>query len=72
MCCSSDSLPKPPPNPFLHGLTPSEHILSILKRIRTADLDEALMTLPFEEAAHLLKYLDHFIQAVVNVGETVN
>lgn len=61
----SESLPKPPQNPFLNGLLPSEHIRNTLKRIRTADLDDALMTLPFDEATHLLKYLDAFIKAVL-------
>ncbi len=55
---------KPPLNPFFNGLLPHQHILKVLKRIRAAELDEALMVLSFDSAAQFLKYLDYFIEQV--------
>lgn len=50
-------VPAPTPNVMLLGKTPSLYMLKELQDIRPADLEEALMALPFSAARELLKFL---------------
>ena len=53
-------------NPRLLGLGPSAYVLRALGGVRTADLEHALLLLPFASALQLLAYLPEWLQR----GET--
>ncbi len=57
----SESVPLPPPNPLLRAADADGHVQVVLSNIRTPELDEALLVLPFEFAIKLIHYLDRFI-----------
>ncbi|KAK9811924.1 hypothetical protein WJX72_012560 [[Myrmecia] bisecta] len=44
-------------NPLLLGLDPAAYVLRVLAAVRPADLEQALMLLPFADALRLLGYL---------------
>lgn len=49
---------KPPaPNPLLLGRSPSAHVLQVVGRVRAAELEQALLLLPFTDALRLMGYL---------------
>ena len=49
---------KPPvPNPLLLGRAPSAHVLHVVARVRSAELEQALLLLPFTDALRLVGYL---------------
>jgi U3 small nucleolar RNA-associated protein 12 len=54
-----------PVNPFLVGKTPDDHVLKALTSIRSTELEESLMVLPFEYVAKLLRFLDTFIEKAI-------
>ena len=56
-----------PPNIMLMGRSPADHVLATLGRIRSADLEDALMVLPFAVVVPLFSYLREFIQRGVAV-----
>jgi len=47
-----------PPNPLLLGMKPTTYLVSVMKRIRPADLHHALIILPFTTVVKLFHYLD--------------
>lgn len=47
----------PPPNPLLLGLRPAQFVLRTVANVRSADLEQALMILPFTSAIRLLDIL---------------
>lgn len=51
-----------PANPLMLGKTADRFMLHMLKTVRSTDLEEALMVLPFEHVIKLLGFLDVFIQ----------
>lgn len=54
----------PVPSPLLLGLSPSDYILKVIRDIRSNDLEEALLALPFHTAMDLFQYFDEFIKNV--------
>lgn len=49
---------KPPaPNPLLLGRSPAAHVLHVVGRVRAAELEQALLLLPFTDALRLMGYL---------------
>lgn len=58
----------PPANPMLLGLSPAEYVLRALEKIRAADLEQALLLLPFHYGLQLLEYLCHWLEKGVKVG----
>lgn len=51
---------KPVPNPLLQalGLTGQEHVLKVLLAIKSSQLDDALLVLPFTYTLKLLRFID--------------
>lgn len=47
----------PPANPLLLGLAPGGYVLRAVGAVRAADLEQALLLLPFTDALRLLGYL---------------
>lgn len=58
---SPDPRPSRDPSPFLLGQSPSEHVKGVLRRVRGADLEAALVALPFGDALRLLAYLARWL-----------
>lgn len=61
--------PGPPPksNPILlalGNLTGDQYVLKIIEKIRSSDLEEALLILPFTKVISLLRYLDVWAKKV--------
>ena len=55
--------PAPAPlNPLMLGKSADQFMLKMLKTVRSTDLEEALMVLPFEHVTKLLRFLDSFIR----------
>ncbi|CAG8432793.1 526_t:CDS:10 [Diversispora eburnea] len=64
--------PGPPPksNPILvafGNLTGDQYVLKIIEKIRSSDLEEALLILPFTKVISLLRYLDIWAKKEWNV-----
>ncbi|KAF9975830.1 hypothetical protein BGZ73_000371 [Actinomortierella ambigua] len=61
--------PKPQRSPLLISMrqTPEQHVWNVLERIRPADLEEALLVLPFNYVTSLLHWLDVFVQHEYNI-----
>ncbi|ORX92914.1 Utp12-domain-containing protein [Basidiobolus meristosporus CBS 931.73] len=56
-----ERIPPPPPNPHLvamGNLTPDQYVLRTVEKVRSSDLDEALLVLPFKQVISLFSYLD--------------
>jgi len=51
-----------PPNVLMLGLSPSAYVLKSVSSVRAADLEQALMCLPFTSALALLGYLRDWLQ----------
>lgn len=75
MCCftlqakAANPKAKPPaPNPLLLGLSPSAHVLRVVSRVRSAELEQALLLLPFTDALRLMRYLVAWLQQGTQVG----
>jgi len=64
---SSEPLAVPQANPLLRGPNADAHVLNCLQSIKTPELDEALLVLPFDYACRLLPYLNRAVQAGVSV-----
>jgi U3 small nucleolar RNA-associated protein 12 len=55
---AAGSTPGPfPPNPLLLGMAPGAFVLRAVSGVRSADLEHALLLLPFASALQLLDYL---------------
>ncbi|KAF9365558.1 hypothetical protein BGX34_009467 [Mortierella sp. NVP85] len=63
-------LSKPQRSPLLISMrqTPEQHVWYALERIRPAELDEALLVLPFSAVTSLLNWLDVFVQREYNIN----
>ena len=59
-----------PSNPLLMGLSPAQHVLSALEKVRPAEMEQALLMLPFSYALDLLKYLCFWLKKGLKVRET--
>ena len=57
---SEAPIPRPQANPLIRG-DADAHMLHALQAIKTPELDEALLTLPFDYACRLLPYLNRAI-----------
>ncbi|KAL4458578.1 hypothetical protein ABPG75_013443 [Micractinium tetrahymenae] len=59
---------KPPaPNPLLLGQPPSAYVLRVVGRVRSAELEQALLLLPFTDALRLIRYLVAWLRQGVQV-----
>lgn len=57
-------LPAPEPHPLITAFnapTPEKYVLLVIKKVRSSELEESLLVLPFSYVIDLLKLLDHFI-----------
>ncbi|KAF9106264.1 hypothetical protein BGX29_010020 [Mortierella sp. GBA35] len=63
-------LSKPQRSPLLISMrqTPEQHVWNELQRVRPAELDEALLVLPFSAVTSLLNWLDVFVQREYNIN----
>ena len=59
--------PKPPTNPLLLGLSPSQYLLRTLRRIPSSGLEEALIILPLASMLTLFGYFERWLQDAVQV-----
>ena len=67
---ASNPKAKPPvPNPLLLGLSPSAYVLRVVGRVRSSELEQALLLLPFTDALHLLGYIVGWLRVGTQVGE---
>ncbi|KAK9805414.1 hypothetical protein WJX73_002742 [Symbiochloris irregularis] len=56
------AMTKPPQaNPLMEGLPPGDYVLRALKRVKAAELEQALLMLPFADALNLLTYLPSWL-----------
>lgn len=56
------AMTKPPQaNPMMEGLSPGSYVLRALKRVKAAELEQALLMLPFSDALNLLAYLPSWL-----------
>lgn len=62
---------KPPPNPLMMGLKADRYLLRVLKRIKSAELDEALMVLPFAYVIRLVAFLHRFVKEALETELSV-
>jgi U3 small nucleolar RNA-associated protein 12 len=60
-------LPLPSPSPLFLGMNPSDYVFTKLKEIRSSDLEECLLVLPFAAVAHLLSHIGTWINQGNNV-----
>lgn len=51
----------PQPSPLFLGLSPSDYVLKVLREIRSNDLDEALLVLPFNLVMKLLHFMNDWV-----------
>ena len=56
-----------PANPLLLGMSPPEYVLNALSNLRSADLEQALLLLPFNYALDLLGYLCYWLERSIRV-----
>lgn len=54
--------PRPTANPLLLGLTPSDYVLRAVSQVRGAELEQALLMVPFTDALRLLGYLSSWLR----------
>lgn len=52
-----------PPNPLMLGLSPAAFVLKAVAAVRTSDLEQALLVLPFSSALHLLDYIAQWLKS---------
>ena len=57
-----------PANPLLLGMSPPEYVLNALSNLRFADLEQALLLLPFNYALDLLGYLCYWLERGIRVN----
>lgn len=65
-------VPVPPPNPLIRGGDADAHVVSTLLSIKTPELDEALLVLPFDYVCRLVAYLNRTIAAGLSVEPCVH
>ena len=63
--------PLAPPNPFLRGRTPAEHIRFVLSDIAADEVERALTLLPFHSALMLITQLTHIIDTHINAERAI-
>ena len=49
-------------NPMLMGLLPAQYVLGALEKVRPAEMEQALLLLPFSYALNLLGYLCYWLE----------
>jgi len=55
--------PQPlPPNPLLLGLAPADYLLKAVAAVRTSELEQTLLILPFTAALNLIPFLVQWLQ----------
>jgi U3 small nucleolar RNA-associated protein 12 len=60
---TNESYPKGlPPNPLLMGASPERYALRALENVKAADLERAVLALPFSSAAALLEFLGGWLE----------
>ena len=52
-----------PPNPLLLGLSPAAYVLRAVGNVKSAELEQAVLVLPFTAALELLGYLVQWLRA---------
>ncbi|CAG5865329.1 unnamed protein product [Menidia menidia] len=63
-------LPAPKPNPVLvafGSVSPSRHVLDVIKKVRSSELEVSLLVLPFPYVPELLKLFNGYIQEGLDV-----
>ena len=50
------------------SLSPSKFVLRAVSGVRAADVEQALLMLPFSDALRLLRYLSHWLRRGMQVG----
>lgn len=63
---------EPVANPVLLGLSPSNYLAKTVKDIRSNDIEEALLVLPFSSALKLVNYLLSWIKQVYYLVSKIN
>lgn len=53
-----------PPNVLMLGASPGKYVFKAVSSVRPADLEQALMCLPFTSALALLGYLKDWLQVI--------
>ncbi|RIA92969.1 WD40-repeat-containing domain protein [Glomus cerebriforme] len=69
----NDPGPPPKPNPILvalGNLTGDQYVLRIIEKVKSTELEEALLVLPFTKVISLLKYLDVWAEKEINITLT--
>lgn len=51
------------------GLSPAQYVLAALEKVRPADMEQALLLLPFSYALDLLKYLSYWLERGLKVTQ---
>jgi len=59
-----------PPNVLMMGMSPGEYVFKAVSSVRSADLEQAVMCLPFTNALGLLRYLTEWLKGGTNVELT--
>ncbi|TMS06501.1 WD repeat-containing protein 3 [Larimichthys crocea] len=63
-------LPPPKPNPILvafGNVSPSRHVLDVIRKVRSSELEVSLLVLPFPYIPELLKLFNSYIQQGLEV-----
>lgn len=54
-------------NPLFMGMTPAQYVLAALEKVRPAEMEQALLLLPFNYALNLLEYLCYWLEKGLKV-----
>ncbi|KAK7108660.1 WD repeat-containing protein 3-like [Littorina saxatilis] len=63
--CQGKQVPPPPPHPLMQAYkadSPAEFVLILLQKIRSSEIEETLLVLPFDYTTKLLKVLEVFLK----------
>lgn len=63
---------RPKPNMLLLGFTPMKYVLRSLNRIRSHEMEEALIVLPFDTVQRLISYLLQLVRANIQTEKCLN
>lgn len=61
------SLPLPTPNILLMGKEPREYLLNVIKNIRSTELEESILILPFNLSLMLIEHLNIWIKSNIEM-----
>jgi U3 small nucleolar RNA-associated protein 12 len=58
---------RPPINPLMLGLPPGSYVLRTVSGVRSSDLEQALLLLPFADALRLMRYVSDWLEQNAHV-----